>query len=129
MTEMSPPETRRLNEWYTKRECDRERECFIEKHRGQFLEFFNASEHFTDLSLEARSIGANLMSRFLFGVGMANRRFGFKYSNCRISYDAVGRDDVAGFAFLEDTNQYTINLNFLKKSIKYHSSRRTLFLS
>lgn len=57
---------RKLYEWLPKEELDREREVFIEKNKGQFLDFFQTNEHFTDLSPELKKHWGGASYSFLF---------------------------------------------------------------
>jgi len=78
MTEEAGIGERKVYEWLPKEELDKEREVFIEKNKGQFLDFFQTNEQFSDLSPELQDVGAELVTRFFFGAHMAYRRFGFK---------------------------------------------------
>ncbi|MFC1790496.1 hypothetical protein ACFLZP_03370 [Patescibacteria group bacterium] len=108
----------RLYEWLPKEELDREREIFIEKNKGQFSNFFQTNEHFADLNPELKDTGAELVTRFFFGVHMAYRRFGFKHPIYKITYDTGERSDYDGIAFHDESNEYVAKVKFLKRVLE-----------
>lgn len=108
----------KLYEWLPKEELDKERESFIEINKGQFLDFFQTNEHFAGLSPELKNTGAELVTRFFFGVHMAYRRFGFKHPIYKITYDTGGRTDYDGIAFHDESNKYIVKVKFLERVLE-----------
>lgn len=118
MTEGVGTGERRLNQWLSKEEINRDRKAFIRDNCGQFLTFIQDDEHFSDLSPELKNMGADLITRFFFGVHMVYRRLGNKYPVYNLTYDIGERDEYDGIAFHDDTNKYVVKVSFLKKVLE-----------
>lgn len=117
MTEAGTDE-RRFYEWLPKEKLDKVRETFIENNKDQFLTSFQTSEHFSDFSSELKDVGAELITRFFFGVQMAYGRFGFKYPIYKITYDLGERSDYDGIGFNDESNGYVAKVKFLRRVLE-----------
>jgi len=107
-----------IYDWLPKEDFDRQRESFIEKNKGQFLDFFQSEEQFANLTPELQEAGAELITRFFFGVHMAYRRFGFKYPIYGITYDVSDRNDYDGIGFHHERNEYIVKVKLLRQLLE-----------
>mgnify|MGYP001791558480 CR=1 FL=1 len=103
------------NSWLSKEEYGRQKVGFIAKNKGQFVDFFSGSEHFSNLTPDLREKGAELISRFFFGVWMAYRRIGFKYSSYNLTYDTGEINDYSGIGYNDESNSFAIKVDFMQE--------------
>jgi hypothetical protein len=80
-------EPRHFENWMPTNEYQNYKQQFMETNQGNILRGLNRLEEFNDLTLEEKNLGANLVTRFLFGVKMAYKRMGMKYENYDVTYD------------------------------------------
>lgn len=96
------------------------RSAYLDGYKGHYLTYFQGYKPFSDFSLSPKlqNDGAELFTRFFFGVHMAYRRFGFKYPIYNIIIDTQEEAEYGAIGVNHTDNTYTVRASWLRRVLE-----------
>ena len=106
---------RRPASWLTQQEYLETRKTVVNKQRAVISSFLEErSDLFGDLTEEQRSLGAELVAIFIFGLYATYKRFGFKYENYKITFDTGNEVEYDLLAYWLNGDSFGIKIDKFK---------------